>query len=110
MPDVSTSSPSVAPEDVSSMLNDHSRHMTNRLKYMLEDGLVKKIKTLSISSDLYSVPGNPQSSGSLAPCELLKNPLYGMPKDFTPSQAPPDMSILPPKPETTMVMTASGVA
>jgi hypothetical protein len=46
--------------------------MTNRLKYMLEDGLVKKIKTLSISSDLYSVPGNPQSSGSLAPCELLK--------------------------------------
>jgi hypothetical protein len=41
MPDVSTSSPSVTPEDVTGMLNDHIKHMTNQLHYMLEDGLVK---------------------------------------------------------------------
>jgi hypothetical protein len=44
MPDVSTLPLSITPEDVSGMLNDHSKHMTNQLKYMLEDGLVKKLK------------------------------------------------------------------
>jgi predicted HTH transcriptional regulator len=66
MPDVSTLPLSITPEDVSGMLNDHSKHMTNQLKYMLEDGLVKKIKTLSTSSNPYSVPGNPQASSSSA--------------------------------------------
>jgi hypothetical protein len=49
-PDVSTSSLSVTPEDVSGILNDHTKHMTNQLHYMLEDGLVKIFKTLSTSS------------------------------------------------------------
>jgi predicted HTH transcriptional regulator len=62
MPDVGTSSPSVTHDDVSSMLNDHSKHMTNQLKYMLEDGLVKKIETLSTSSDSYNILDNPQAS------------------------------------------------
>jgi hypothetical protein len=44
MPDVSTLPLSITPEDVSGMLNDHSKHMINQLKYMLEDGLVKKLK------------------------------------------------------------------
>jgi hypothetical protein len=43
MPDVSTLSPSVTLVDVSGMLNHCTKHMTNQLKYMLEDGLVKKI-------------------------------------------------------------------
>jgi hypothetical protein len=41
MPNVSTSSPSDTPKDVSGMLNDHSKHMTNQLKYMLEESIVK---------------------------------------------------------------------
>jgi hypothetical protein len=40
MPNVSTSSP-VTPEDVAGMLNDHTKHLTNHLHYMLENSLVK---------------------------------------------------------------------
>jgi hypothetical protein len=50
MPDVSTSSPSVTIEDVTSMLNDHTKHLRNHLHYMLENGLVKILKTLNPSS------------------------------------------------------------
>jgi hypothetical protein len=78
IPNVSTSSPLVTPEDVSNMLHDHSKHL---MEYMLEDGLVKIFKTLSISSNLPSV----LASSSSAP---QGEPLYGMPKNFTPSQAP----------------------
>jgi hypothetical protein len=60
-PDVSASSCFGTPEDVSSMLNDHNKHMTNQLKYMLEDGLVKIFKMLSTSPDPYSIPSNPQT-------------------------------------------------
>jgi hypothetical protein len=60
MLDVSMSSPSVTPENVTGMLNDHTKHMTNQLHYMLEDGSVKIFKTLSTSSDPYSVSCNPQ--------------------------------------------------
>jgi hypothetical protein len=105
MSNVSISSPSFTPEDVFGMLNDHSKHMTNQLKYMLEDDLVKIFKTLSTSSDPYSIPRNPQASSSSALLEPLENPSYGMPKGFTPSQAPPVMSTLPPRPEIAMVMS-----
>jgi hypothetical protein len=47
MPAVSTSFPSVTPEDVTGMLNDHTKHLTNHLHYMLENGLVKIFKTLN---------------------------------------------------------------
>jgi hypothetical protein len=46
------------------MFNDHTKHMMNQLKYMLEDGLVKKFKTLNTSTDPYSVPGMPQAPSS----------------------------------------------
>jgi hypothetical protein len=58
MPNVCSSSPSITPEDVSGMLNDHSKHMMIQLKNMLEDGLVKIFKTLNTSSDAYSIFGN----------------------------------------------------
>jgi hypothetical protein len=106
MSDVSTSSPSVTHEDVSSMLKDHTKYMTNQLKYMPEDGLVSFLKkTLSASSYPYSVSGTPQTSISLAPPEPLENPLYGMLKGFTPSQAPPIMSALPTRLDIAMVMS-----
>jgi hypothetical protein len=57
MPDVSTSSLSVTPEDVTGMLNDHTKHLTNHLHYMLENGLVKIFKTLNPSADSGSVFG-----------------------------------------------------
>jgi hypothetical protein len=41
MLDVSTSSPSITPKFVTGMLNDHMKHLTNHLYYMLENGLVK---------------------------------------------------------------------
>jgi hypothetical protein len=105
MPDVGTSPPSITPEDVSDMLNDHSKHMTNQLKYMLEDDLVKHFKTLSTSSDPYSILGTPQASSSSTPPEPLENPPYGMLKGFTPSQTPSIMSALPSRLETAMVMS-----
>jgi hypothetical protein len=40
MLDVSTSIPSLTPEDVSDMLNDHTKHMIDQLKYMIEDVLI----------------------------------------------------------------------
>jgi hypothetical protein len=92
MPDVSTSSPSVTIEDVTSMLNDHTKHLTNHLHYMLENGLVKILETLNPSSDPCSVSSIPQAPSSSAQHEMLENPLYDMPKNFTPSQAPPIMS------------------
>jgi hypothetical protein len=102
-PDVSASSHSGTPEDVSSMLNDHNKHMTNQLKYMLEDGLVIFFKMLSTSPDPYSIPSNPQTPSSWDLHEPLDNPPYVMSKRFTPSQMPLTMSTLPPRPETTMV-------
>jgi hypothetical protein len=95
IPNVSTSSPLVTPEDVSNMLHDHSKHL---MEYMLEDGLVKIFKTLSISSNLPSV----LASSSSAP---QGEPLYGMPKNFTPSQAPPAMSMLPLQSDKSIVVS-----
>jgi hypothetical protein len=66
MPDVSTSSPSITPEDVTSMLNDHTKHLTNHLHYMLEDSLVKIFKTLNPSSYPRGVSGIPQAPSSSA--------------------------------------------
>jgi hypothetical protein len=82
---VSTSSPSVTPKDVTDMINDHTKLLTNPLHYMLENGLVKIFKTFNPSSDLASVSGIPQAPSSLAPHETLGNPLYSMLKNFTPS-------------------------
>jgi hypothetical protein len=105
MPIVSASSPSVTPEDVTGMLNDHTKHLTNHLHYMLENGLVKIFKILNPSVDSGSVLGTPQAPSSLAQHEALENPPYGMPKNFRPSQAPPIMSTLPSRPETAMVIS-----
>jgi hypothetical protein len=93
IPIVSTSSPFVTPEDVTGMLNDHTKHLTNYLHYMLENGLVKIFKTLNRSADPCSVSGTPQALSSSAQHEALENPPYDMPKNFTPSQAPPVMSL-----------------
>jgi hypothetical protein len=87
------------------MLNDHTKYLTNHLHYMLENGLVKIFKTLNSSTDPGSVFGISQAPSSLAPCETLENPPYGMPKNFTPSQAPPIMSTLSSRPETAMVIS-----
>jgi hypothetical protein len=105
MLDVSTTSSFVTPEDVTGMLNDHTKHLINHLHYMLENGLVKIYKTLNPSSNPSSVSGIPQATGSSTQHEMLENPPYGMPKNFTPSQAPPVMSILPSRLETTMVIS-----
>jgi hypothetical protein len=66
MPDASTTSPSVTPEDVTGMLNDHTKHLTNHSHYILEDGLVKIFKTLNPSPDPRGVSGIPQAPSSLA--------------------------------------------
>jgi hypothetical protein len=102
---VSTSSPSVTPEDVIGMLNDHTKHLTNHLHYILENELVKIFETLNPSANPGSVSGNPQAPSSSALHETLENPPYGMPKNFTPSQAPLVMSTLPSRPETAMVIS-----
>jgi hypothetical protein len=102
---ISTSSPSVTPEDVTGMLNDHTKHLTNHLHYMLENGLVKIFKTLNPSADLGSVSGITQAPSSSAPHEILENSPYDMLKNFTPSQAPLTMSTLPSRPETAMVIS-----
>jgi hypothetical protein len=104
-PTVSTSFPYVTPEDVTGILNDHTKHLTNHLHYMLQNGLVKIFKTLNPSSDPTRVSGIPQAPSALAQHETLENPPYGMPKNFTPSQAPLVMSTLPSRPETTMVIS-----
>jgi hypothetical protein len=95
---VSHPSTSVTPEDVTGMLNDHTKHLTNHLHHMLENGLEKIIKTLSPSSNSGSVPSIPQAPSSSARHETLENPPYGMPKNFTPAQTPPVMNILPSRP------------
>jgi hypothetical protein len=105
MPNVSTSSSFVTPEDVIGMLNDHTKHLPNHLHYMLENGLVKIFKSLNPSSDLSSVSGIPQAPSSSAQHETLENPPYDMPKNFTPSQATPVISALPSRPETAMVIS-----
>jgi hypothetical protein len=105
MPDVSTLSPSITLEDVTGMLNDHTKHLTNHLHYILENDLVEMFKTLNPSSDPASVSGIPQAPNSSAQHETLENPPYGMPKNFTPSQAPLVMSTLPSRPETAMVIS-----
>jgi hypothetical protein len=105
MPDVSILSPSVTPEDLTGMLNDHIKYLINHLHYMLKNGLVKIFKTLNPSSDPSSVSGIPQAPGSSAQHETLENPPYGMLKNFTPSQAPPVMSTLPSNPEIAMVIS-----
>jgi hypothetical protein len=105
MSDVSTSSPSVTPEDVTGMLNDHTKHLTNHLHYMVDNGLVKIFKTLNPSANPCSVSGNPQAPSSSAQHEALQNPRYSMSMNFTPSQAPPVTSTLPSGPETTMVIS-----
>jgi hypothetical protein len=87
------------------MLNDHTKHLTNHLHYMLENSLVKIFKTLNPSTNSSSVFGTPQAPSSLAQHEALENPPYSMLKNFTPSQAPPVMSTLPLRPETTMVIS-----
>jgi hypothetical protein len=105
MTDVSISSSSVTPEDVTGMLNDHTKHLTNHLHFMLENGLVKMFKTLNPSSDPGSVSSIPQTPSSLAQHETLENHPYDMPKSFTPSQAPLVMSTLPSRPETATVIS-----
>jgi hypothetical protein len=105
MPTVSTSSPSITPEDVTSMLIDHTKLLTNHLHYMLENGLVKIFKTLNPSVDSGSVLGTPQEPSSSTLHEALENPPYGMPKNFTSSQAPLIMSTLPSRSETAMVIS-----
>jgi hypothetical protein len=47
MSDVSTSSPSVTPEVVTGMLNDHTKYLMNHLHYIIENGLVIFFKTLN---------------------------------------------------------------
>jgi hypothetical protein len=101
---VSDPSTSVTPEDVTDMLNDHTKHLTNHLHYMLESSLEKIIKTLSPSSNSGSVPSISQALSSSARHETLENPPYGMPKNFTPTQTPPVMNIFPSRPETAMVV------
>jgi hypothetical protein len=71
---------------------------------MLEDGLVKIFKTLSISSDPSSVLDNQHTSCSSALHASLENPLYGMANNFTLSQAPPAISTLPPQPKKAIVV------
>jgi hypothetical protein len=105
MPNVSTLSPSVTPKDVTGLLNDHTKHLTNHLHYLVENRLVKIFKTLNPSANSGSVLGTPQAPSSLAQHEALENPLYGMPKNFTPSQAPPVMRTLPLRPKTAMVIS-----
>jgi hypothetical protein len=105
MSTVSTSSPSVTPEDVTGMLNDHTKHLTNHLYYMLENSLVKIFKTLNPSANSCSVFCTPQAPSSSAQHEALENPPYSMPKNFIPSQARPVMSTLPLRPETAMVIS-----
>jgi hypothetical protein len=104
-PAVSTSSPSITHDDVIGMLNDHTKHLINHLHYMLEKGLVKIFKTLNPSADPGSVSGIPQAPSSSALYETLENPPYDMPKNVTPSQAPPIMSTLPSRPETAMIIS-----
>jgi hypothetical protein len=87
------------------MLNDHTKDLTNHLHYMLENGLVKIFKTLNPSADPGNVSGIPQSPSSSALHETMENPPYGMPKNFTPSQAPPVMSTLLLRLETAMVIS-----
>jgi hypothetical protein len=48
------------------MLNDHTKHPTSHLHYMLENSLVKIFKTLNPFSDPTSVSGIPQAPSSLA--------------------------------------------
>jgi hypothetical protein len=105
IPDVSTSSPSVTPEDVTGMLNDHTKHLTNHLHHMLENGLMKIFKTLNPSSDPCSVFGIQQAPNFLGPHETFENPPYSMPKNFTPSQVPPVKRTLPLRPKTAMVIS-----
>jgi hypothetical protein len=64
MPAVSTSSPSVTPKELTGMLTDHMKHLTNYLHYMVENDLVKIFKTLNPSADLGSVFGTPQAPSS----------------------------------------------
>jgi hypothetical protein len=87
------------------MLNDHTKHLTNHLHYMLENSLVKIFKTLNPSSHPNSDSGIPQAPGSLAQHEMLENLPYGTPKNFTASQAPPVLIALPSRPETAMVIS-----
>jgi hypothetical protein len=110
MPVVSTTSPSVTPEDVTGLLNDHTKHLTNHLLYMLENGLVKIFKILNPSADSCSVFGTPQAPCSSAQYEALENLPYGMPKNFTPSQAPLIMSTLSLRTKITMVISPPIVA
>jgi hypothetical protein len=60
---------------------------------------------LNLSSDPCSVSGIPQAPSYSAQHETLENPLSSMPKNFTPSQAPPVMSTLPSRQETAMVIS-----
>jgi hypothetical protein len=105
MPAASTSFPYVTHEDVTGMHNNHTKYLTNHLHYMLENGLVKIFKTFNSSADSGIIFGTPQAPSSSAQHEALENPLYSMPKNFTPSQAPPIMSTLPSRPETAMVIS-----
>jgi hypothetical protein len=102
MPAISISSPFITTEDVT---GDHTKHPTNHLNYMLENDLVKIFKTLDPSVDSGSVFGTPQAPSSLAQHEALEIPPYGMPKNFTPSQAPPVMSTFPSRPDIAMVIS-----
>jgi hypothetical protein len=88
----------------SSVFLNYNKHMTNKLDYMLVDGLAKIFKRLSISPDPSSVLGMNHGLSSSAPHVSLENTQYGMPKNFTLSQVPLAMSTLPPKLETTMVL------
>jgi hypothetical protein len=72
---------------------------------MLEDGLVNIFTTLSTTSDTYSIHGNAQAPSPSAPYKPLGNHSYGMPKSFMPSQMPPAVSTLSPRPETAVFMS-----
>jgi hypothetical protein len=60
------------------MLNDHIKHLTDHLHYMLENGLVKIFKILNPSADPGNVTGIPQAPSSSAPHETLETPPYNM--------------------------------
>jgi hypothetical protein len=63
-PNVTTSSPSVAYEDVSSMFVDYNKNMKNQMQQKIEKSLAKSFKFLNISSDSHITHTNQHASNS----------------------------------------------
>jgi hypothetical protein len=75
---VSTSFPSISFEDVSNMLVDHSKNVSNQMECMIQDGVAKSLKMLNISSDLLTTHANQHALSSSALHVPLENPQFGM--------------------------------